>query len=59
MSKFTTTAGSLQKGDRIGKAVVRYSTMHDLGHCFLVYVEGSETPRRYGRNEPLTVTRGA
>jgi hypothetical protein len=53
--KLTTTAGTLEKGDKIGKQTVRYSTLHDLGHCWLVYLEGIEVPRRYGRNEPITV----
>jgi hypothetical protein len=57
--KFTTTAGALQKGDRIGRAsVVRYSTLSDTGAAWLVYVEGYEVPQRYGRQEPITVTRG-
>jgi hypothetical protein len=55
--KFTTTAGQLQKGDQIGRATVRYSTLSDTGAAWLVYVEGYEVPRRYGREEPITVTR--
>lgn len=55
--KITTTAGTLQKGDKVGRRVVRYSTLHDLGHRYLVYFEGQEQPERYGRNEPLTVER--
>lgn len=51
----TTTALTLKKGDKIGKQTVRYSTLHDLGHCYLVYLEGIEEPRRYGRNEPISV----
>jgi hypothetical protein len=60
LSKITTTAGSLQSGDRIGRpdrAPVRYSTLSDTGAAWLVYVEGENHPRRYGRNEPLTVFR--
>ena len=56
--KLTTTAGTLQAGDKIGKRTVRYSTMHDLGHCYLVYFQGTKVPARYGRNEPITVDTG-
>lgn len=53
--KITTTAGTLKSGDKVGKRVVQYSTMHELGHCYLVYFEDVTTPSRYGRNEPITV----
>lgn len=54
--KTTCTAESLRKGDKIGNRVVRYATLSDTGAAFLVYFEDSETPERYGRNEPITVT---
>ena len=54
-TKITTTAGTLNKGDKIGRRVVRYSTFreHNLGHH--VFFEGEEEPTPYGRNEPITV----
>ena len=58
LTKITTTAGNLDSGDRIGRpdgARVRYSTLSDTGAAFLVYVHGETHPRRYGRQEPLTV----
>ena len=54
--KLTTTCASLRKGDKIGRAVVRRATLNDAGNGYLVYVEGSETPRRYGLRETITVT---
>ena len=53
--KITTTAGTLKAGDKVGRRVVQYSTMHELGHCYLVYFEDVPTPSRYGRNETITV----
>ena len=53
--KITTTAGTLKAGDKMGRRVVQYSTMHELGHCDRVYFEDDITPSRYGRNEPITV----
>lgn len=56
-STITMMCGSLKKGDKIGRATVRYATMTDTCSAWLVYVEGDETPRRYGREEVITVTR--
>jgi len=55
--KITTTAGTLKAGDRIGRrgTKVRYVTLSDSGAAYLVFVEGCETPWRYGRNETITV----
>ena len=44
--KLTATAGSLRKGDRIGRATVRYSTLSDAGVAYLVYIEGVVMHRR-------------
>lgn len=53
--KITTTAGTLKKGDKIGKRVVRYSTFREYNLGYHVYFEGQEHPEPYGRNEPITV----
>ena len=53
--KITTTAGTLQRGDKVGRRVVRYSAFRDYNLGYHVYFEGSETPEPYGRDEPVTV----
>jgi len=53
--KITTTAGTLNKGDKVGNRVVRYSTFRDYGMGYHVYFEGSDTPEPFSRNEPITV----
>jgi hypothetical protein len=53
--KVTTTAGTLNKGDKIGKRVVRYSTFREYNMGYHVFFEDTETPTPYGRNEPITV----
>ena len=53
--KITTTAGTLESGDKIGRRVVRYSTFREHGLGYHVYFEGSDTPEAYARNEPITV----
>jgi len=55
--KFTATAGALNRGDKIGNRVVRYSTFREYNLGYHVYFEDSETPEPYGRNEPISVER--
>lgn len=53
--KITTNAGTLKKGDKIGRRVVRYSTFREYNLGYHVFFEDSEIPEPYGRNEPITV----
>ncbi len=53
--KITTTAGTLNSGDKIGNRVVCYSTARDYGMGYHVYFRDSGTPTPYGKDEPITV----
>ena len=53
--KITTTAGTLKKGDKIGKRVVHRTEFREFNLGYHVFFEGCEAPMPYGRNEPITV----
>lgn len=54
--KITITAGTLVKGDKIGRRTVRLVLGRDYGLGYLVYFGDDKEPTPYGKNEPITVT---